>query len=82
MAWKDFIEVQIESVPLRVVERGQKLSARENALAHQYNSSTKLMLFIEAGQRHSNPEWCIKDDFRGTTDMHFHNKTHDGLVST
>lgn len=63
MAWKDFIEVQIESVPLRIVERGQKLSARENALARQYHSSTELMFFIEPGQRHSNPERCIKDDF-------------------
>lgn len=33
MAWKDFIEVQIECVSMQVVEWGQKLSARENALA-------------------------------------------------
>ena len=62
MAWKDFIEVQIECVPLRVVELGQMLSTRENALAGQPNSSPKLMFFIEAWQRHSNPKRCIKDD--------------------
>lgn len=46
MAWKDVIEVQIECVPLRVVERGQKLSARENALAEQHHSSNTLMFLI------------------------------------
>lgn len=78
-AWKGFIEVQIESVPERVVEQGQKLSARENALAQLYHSSNKLMFFIETGQRHSNRERkskreretgrerCIKDDLRGNT---------------
>lgn len=66
MAWKDFIEVQIESVPLWLVEPGQKYSARENALALQYHSRSKLVFFTEAEQRHSNPVQCIKDDLRGT----------------
>lgn len=46
IAWKDFIEVQIEYAPLWVVEWSKKLCARENALAGQHYSNTKLICFL------------------------------------